>query len=149
MDNLRYVYSIKQRHYHDELKNKTARTKSGELEYTGRWKFFDCLSFLCVHSEPFRAAVVSPMLHFEEEQLSVVLVTATLPDFWKRLLWRRIQTHLRAVLRRDSSDLGTLSFERCRYFVQPLQENPLSSTCPTWRCSLRPRSARRLFLEAC
>ncbi|XP_077495946.1 uncharacterized protein LOC144106873 isoform X1 [Amblyomma americanum] len=69
LDNLRYVYSIKRRHYHDELKDKTARTKSGELEYTGRWKFFDCLSFLCVRSEPFRVAVVSPMLHFEEEQL--------------------------------------------------------------------------------
>ncbi|KAK8778237.1 hypothetical protein V5799_020421 [Amblyomma americanum] len=69
MDNLRYVYSIKRRQYYDELKDKTARTNSGELEYMGRWKFFDCLSFLRVHSEPFRAAVVSPMLHFEKEQL--------------------------------------------------------------------------------
>ncbi|KAK8778238.1 hypothetical protein V5799_020422 [Amblyomma americanum] len=68
-DNLRYVYSIKRRQYYDELKDKTARTNSGELEYMGRWKFFDCLSFLRVHSEPFRAAVVSPMLHFEKEQL--------------------------------------------------------------------------------
>lgn len=68
-DNLRYVYSIKRRQYYDELKDKTGRTKNGELEYTGRWKFFDCLSFLRVHSEPFRAAVISPLLHFEKEQL--------------------------------------------------------------------------------
>ncbi|KAL3187639.1 hypothetical protein MRX96_025124 [Rhipicephalus microplus] len=68
-DNLRYVYSIKRRQYYDELKDKTGRTKTGELEYTGRWKFFDCLSFLRVHSEPFRTAVISPLLHFEKEQL--------------------------------------------------------------------------------
>ncbi|KAL1439222.1 hypothetical protein MTO96_010262 [Rhipicephalus appendiculatus] len=68
-DNLRYVYSIKRRQYYDELKDKTGRTKTGELEYTGRWKFFDCLSFLRVHSEPFRTAVISPLLHFEREQL--------------------------------------------------------------------------------
>ncbi|XP_065305204.1 uncharacterized protein [Dermacentor albipictus] len=68
-DNLRYVYSIKRRQYYDELKDKTARTKSGELEYTGRWKFFDCLSFLRVHSEPYRLAVTSPLLHFEKDQL--------------------------------------------------------------------------------
>ncbi|XP_065289321.2 uncharacterized protein [Dermacentor albipictus] len=68
-DNLRYVYSIKRRQYYDELKDKTGRAKNGELEYTGRWKFFDCLSFLRVHSEPFRAAVISPLLHFEKELL--------------------------------------------------------------------------------
>lgn len=68
-DNLRYVYSIKRRQYYDELKDKTGRTKSGELEYTGRWKFFDCLSFLRVHSEPFRPAVTSPLLHFEKDQM--------------------------------------------------------------------------------
>lgn len=68
-DNLRYVYSIKRRQYYDELKEKTVRTKTGELEYNGRWKFFDCLSFLRVHSEPFRMPVVSPLLHFEQEQM--------------------------------------------------------------------------------
>ncbi|XP_077544156.1 uncharacterized protein LOC144156171 [Haemaphysalis longicornis] len=68
-DNLRYVYSIKRRQYYDELKEKTVRTKTGELEYNGRWKFFDCLSFLRVHSEPFRVPVISPLLHFEQEQM--------------------------------------------------------------------------------
>ncbi|KAH6946575.1 hypothetical protein HPB50_014056 [Hyalomma asiaticum] len=68
-DNLRYVYSIKRRQYYDELKDKTVRTESGELEYSGRWKFFDCLSFLRVHSEPFRTAVTNPMFHFETDQL--------------------------------------------------------------------------------
>ncbi|KAH7983558.1 hypothetical protein HPB52_012570 [Rhipicephalus sanguineus] len=71
-DNLRYVYSIKRRQYYDELKDKTGRTETGDLEYTGRWKFFDCLSFLRVHSEHFRSAVVSPLLHFEGEQLRVL-----------------------------------------------------------------------------
>lgn len=68
-DNLRYVYSIKRRQYYDELKEKTVRTKTGQLEYNGRWKFFDCLSFLRVHSEPFRLPVVSPLLNFEQEQM--------------------------------------------------------------------------------
>ncbi|KAH6946950.1 hypothetical protein HPB50_016239 [Hyalomma asiaticum] len=67
-DNLRYVYSIKRRQYYDELKDKTGRTKTGELEYTGRWKFFDCLSFLRVHSEPFRNA-----LELDEESDDVLL----------------------------------------------------------------------------
>ncbi|XP_070384340.1 uncharacterized protein [Dermacentor albipictus] len=65
-DNLRYVYSIKRQQYYDELKDKTQWTKNGELEYAGRWKFFDCLSFLRVHSKSYRAAVISPLLHFEE-----------------------------------------------------------------------------------
>ncbi|XP_064465853.1 uncharacterized protein LOC135377405 [Ornithodoros turicata] len=71
-DNLRYVYSIKRRQYYDELKEKTVRRKSGVLEYTGRWKFFDSLSFLRVHSEPFRSYVQSAVLHFEESELAVL-----------------------------------------------------------------------------
>ncbi|CAN7949915.1 unnamed protein product [Ixodes hexagonus] len=68
-DNLKYVYSIKRRQYYDELKEKTVRSRSGVLEYTGRWKFFNALGFLRVHSEPFRPSMLSPELNFEEEQM--------------------------------------------------------------------------------
>lgn len=68
-DNLKYVYSIKRRQYYDELKEKTVRSRSGVLEYTGRWKFFDALGFLRVHSEPFRPSALTPELNFEEEQM--------------------------------------------------------------------------------
>ncbi|XP_029830356.4 uncharacterized protein LOC8039899 [Ixodes scapularis] len=68
-DNLKYVYSIKRRQYYDELKEKTVRSRSGELEYTGRWKFFDALGFLRVHSESFRQSIPTPTLNFEEEQM--------------------------------------------------------------------------------
>lgn len=71
-DNLRYVYSIKRRQYYDELKEKTVRRKSGLLEYTGRWKFFDSLSFLRVHSEPYRPHVQSPLLYFEDEEMDAL-----------------------------------------------------------------------------